>query len=132
MQQIIIEDNTTKQRRFVEANEMTKLAPNERAIGTEKGLSNAQAKRDKTTAAKARFAIIATKLGLPVPAFLKLVRQVGQISCPFCQFGTKVLEHLDRLGDEKAQDILKRVLVAKAENDHNTLAKLVEEFNGRC
>lgn len=84
-----------------------------------------------TSAQKARLAITATKLGLPVPSFLTLVKQIGQFKCPFCKLGVQVLNKLDVMGEEKALDILTRVLEAKKEKNHVALAQLVEEFNGR-
>jgi len=88
-------------------------------------------RQKKAAEKKARLAVAATKVGLPVPAFLKFVRQVGRLNCPYCQLGTQVLKKLDELGEEAALDLLARILLAKKQKDAQTLAELVEEFNGR-
>lgn len=89
-----------------------------------------ETRRARIAEAKAEIAVVATELGLPVGDLLTLVRQVGQIKCPFCELAVQVLAQIKRVGRDKAVDILKRVIIAKQGNDYASLAKLIEEFNG--
>jgi len=76
----------------------------------------------------ARLAVLATKLGLPVPQLLDAARWLLQKDCPYCQLGTQVLRRIDELGEEKAQELVARVLAAKTSNNKQELLKIREEM----
>lgn len=117
-----------------ETGETKEIAPGEhfrlpwKVKGTVANIKRKEEKQQRNTYIKSRLAVAATKLGVPVPKLFDLVRQVAGIKCPYCDLSTKILEHLDRLGDEKACNILQRVLIAKEKDDRMELNRLVKEF----
>jgi hypothetical protein len=78
----------------------------------------------------ARIAVLATKVGMPVPQFLDLVRKLRGIKCPYCQLATKILRHIDQIGEDKAIELIEQIITAKKANDETWLAELTKQFNG--
>jgi hypothetical protein len=97
-----------------------------KSIQSTRNDAGAVAKRERDS----KLAVFATKLGLPVPQFLDAARWLLKKDCPFCQLGTQVLKRIDELGEEKAQALVARVLIAKDANDIEELARIKQEING--
>ena len=79
---------------------------------------------------RAKLAVWATKIGIPVPTLLDMSRWLLNKDCPYCQLGTKVLKLLDELGEDKAKELLSRILIAKETNDIGELNNIRLELNG--
>jgi hypothetical protein len=79
---------------------------------------------------EAKLAVLATKTGLPVAKFLDIARWILNKACPFCQLGTQVLKRVEELGEERSIALIQRILVAKDNNDIDTLNQIKQEING--
>ena len=79
---------------------------------------------------QAKLAVFATQLGLPVARFLDIARILLKKDCPYCKLGTQVLRRISELGEEKALSIINRILIAKDNNDAQTLEQIRQELNG--
>jgi hypothetical protein len=90
------------------------------------GNKSAHVKKER----EAKLAVYATKLGLPVPQFLDAARWLLQKDCPYCQLGTQVLRRISELGEERAQELVARVLAAKETDDKEELNRIRQEING--
>jgi len=76
------------------------------------------------TERETKLAIWATKLGLPLPAFLDAARWLLDKDCPFCEVGVRVLRQIEDIGEDKATTYLKMILDAKERGDHGALAEI--------
>jgi len=74
--------------------------------------------------ASTAVAVAATKLGVPMPQILDAVRWLIQKDCPFCAEGTKVLRHLNEIGEDRAKDIIDQIRAAKEAKDLTRLEEI--------
>ncbi len=71
-----------------------------------------------------RLAMWAERKGIPVDKFLDAARWLLRKECPFCQLGTKVLQAIDALGEERTGEILDAIIAAKDANDLTRLEEI--------
>ena len=125
---VLLLNTETGERRIVHDTTGTLKAP----WRVEKRVSNpaitGQLHLQSKLALEAKLATWASSLGLPVSRFLDAARWLLKKDCPFCQLGTQVLRRVEELGKEKTEELIRRILEAKKENDLKALQQLQEEF----
>jgi hypothetical protein len=84
-----------------------------------------------TNSVKVQLAVLGTKFGLPVPQLLDAARWLLKKNCPYCELGTEVLRKINELGEQQVQELITRILTAKASNDIDALNKIRQEVNNR-
>jgi hypothetical protein len=69
-------------------------------------------------------AVLAAEAGLPVADFLDAARWLLDKDCPFCQLATLVLRRVAQLGRAEAVSLVKRIKLAKDNQDAEALQLL--------
>lgn len=76
----------------------------------------------------AKLAVWSQKFGLPTADLLDAARWLLEKDCPYCQLGTQILRAIDRLGVARSEELIARILEAKAANDAETLESIRKEL----
>lgn len=84
----------------------------------------------RTHELQATMAVLAAKANLPIAQFLDAARWLLNKSCPYCQLGTQVLKRVKELGEERSIELIRKILIAKDNNDIETLNNIKQELNG--
>lgn len=83
--------------------------------------------RDKAPWA-AKLAVWSSKYGMPTADLLDAARWLLQKDCPYCELGTQVLREIERLGPDRSETLIARILEAKKTNDTTALESIRKEL----
>lgn len=81
--------------------------------------------------AKATLAVMAERMGVPLGSMLVALRDALGYECAYCQAASQILKIQERLGQEKAIELISRLLEAKKTNDTEELARVTKELTGK-
>jgi hypothetical protein len=82
----------------------------------------------RTAITTARIAVWAEMLGLPAADILDAGRWLLRYECEYCRATTHVIRMLNRLGKERAEELIARILEAKSRDDKDALEAIRSEL----
>lgn len=78
---------------------------------------------------QAKLAVIATKIGIPLPGLLTRLRQVLGIRCEYCYEMVAVLRFINSRPTEQIEGFIAKLLEARKMDNQQTLLALKKEFH---
>ena len=63
-----------------------------------------------------------------MPEVANMVRAIAGIDCTACQLSTRILRAINKLGEERAIELITRLIEAKRTNNRAAVAQINKEY----